>query len=160
MSPFIEFHIVTLYRDSKLRQEAEAASEAPAEDSSFVEDDWGSDGGEDVWADDGGDWKRKKRSSVEEAPSERWTRETHEVNIMENLTAAQVERGASILQRCVNFQEPTLDLPSADLRTMDHDANTYEKVVLNYHSSSNIPCSHRVALWTASATGVCSETGM
>ena len=40
LSPFIEFHIVTLYRDSKLRQEAEAASEAPAEDSSFVEDDW------------------------------------------------------------------------------------------------------------------------
>ena len=84
---FIEFHIVTLYRDSKLRQEAEAALEAPAEDSSFVEDDWGSDGGEEAWADDGGDWKRKKRSSVEEAPSERWTRETHEVKIMENLTA-------------------------------------------------------------------------
>ena len=69
-------------------QEVEAASQAPAEDGSFVEDDdWGSDGGDDAWADDGDDWKRKKRSVVEESPYERWTRDTHEVKIMEYLTS-------------------------------------------------------------------------
>ena len=64
-------------------QEAEAASEAPAEDDSFDEDDaWGSDDGDDSWGDDDDDWKRKKRS-LEESPAKRWTRETHEVKIME-----------------------------------------------------------------------------
>ena len=102
-------------------------SKAPAEDGSFVDDDdWGSDGGDDAWADDEGDWKRKKRSVVEESPSERWTRETHEVKIeCCNCNALGWNRDLE----CVNFQEPAVDLPSADLRTMDHDANTYEKVV-------------------------------
>ena len=64
-------------------QEAETASEAPAEDDSLGDDDtWGSDDSDDGWGDDDDDWKRKKRS-VEESPSERWTRETHEVKSME-----------------------------------------------------------------------------
>ena len=42
-------------------------------------------------------------------------------------------------QSIVNFQEPAVDLPSADLRTMDHDANTFEKVVLHYGASSSTP---------------------
>ena len=64
-----------------LIQEAEAASEAPAEDDFSAEaNDWGSDDDEDEWGDDDDDWKRKKRSVVEqESPSERWARETHEV---------------------------------------------------------------------------------
>ena len=94
-----EFHIVTLYRkfNHLFPWEVEAPPKAPADGGSFVDDDdWGSDGGDDAWADDEGDWKRKKRSVVEESPSERWTRETHEVKIMEYLIAAC---GEGILQR-------------------------------------------------------------
>ena len=117
-------------------QEAEAASEAPAEDDSLGDgDDWGSDDGDDGWGDDDDDWKRKKRS-VEESPSERWTRETHEVDIMHWVGPKDPE---CFHQRVVNFQEPAVDLPSADLRTMDHDANTFEKVVLHYGASSTTP---------------------
>ena len=72
--------------------------------------------------------------------------------------AGDLER---VLQIVVNFQEPALDLPSADLRTMDHDANTYEKVVLNFDTPATTKfCIYRVAFSTVSATGVCSETGM
>ena len=60
-------------------KEAKAASQAPAEDGSMAEDD--------DWGSDGDDWKRKKRSVVEESPYERWTRDTHEVKIMEYLTS-------------------------------------------------------------------------
>ena len=74
-------------------QEAEAASEAPAEDDSFDEDDdWGSDDGDDGWGDDDDDWKRKKRSA-EESPSKRWTRETHEVKIIEYLNCSASGEG-------------------------------------------------------------------
>jgi len=98
-----EMPCMKLYKPAECyAAEAEAASEAPAEDDDDWEDDgddsWGDDDA--GWGDDDDGWKRKKRS-VEESPSERWTRETHE--------------------------EPAVDLPSADLRTMDHDANTYEK---------------------------------
>ena len=85
-------HLVTIYQELKphiigvqiqphVSQEAEAASEAPAEDDFSAEaNDWGSEDDEDEWGDDDDDWKRKKRSVVEqESPSERWTRETHEV---------------------------------------------------------------------------------
>ena len=80
----LRFNGVQNYSQLRVLQEAEAASEAPAEDDSLGDgDDWGSDDGDDGWGDDDDDdWKRKKRS-VEESPSERWTRETHEVKIME-----------------------------------------------------------------------------
>ena len=86
-SPFTRFKIKF---NVPVLQETEAASEAPAEDDSFGDDDWGSDDDDDSWDDD--DWDRKKRS-VEESPSERWTRETHEVQIMECCNCSGMEPG-------------------------------------------------------------------
>ena len=66
-------------------QKAEEEEEDPVEDvedySPVEDDDWGSD--DDSWGDDDDEWKRKKRSA--ESPSQRWTRETHQVWILEHL---------------------------------------------------------------------------
>ena len=182
LSPFIEVHIVRLYRDSHCHPFYWVSHCHPLSRFKIASGGRGGVGGsswgqllrrrwlgEWWWWGCLGRWWRglEKEEEVQRGGGSLWEMDKGDARGKDYgesncrlQSAAQVERGASILQRCVNFQEPALDLPSADLRTMDHDANTYEKVVLNYHSSSNIPCSHRVALWTASATGVCSETGM
>jgi len=77
---------------------AEAEAASEAPVEEDVDDGWGDDDAEDDgWGDDD-DWKRKKRSV--ESRSARWTRETH--------------------------QESPIG-PHDDLRTLDHDANTFEK---------------------------------
>ena len=77
----LRFNGVQNYSQLRVLQEAEAASEAPAEDDSLRDEDWW--GPDEGWGEEYDyDWKRKKRS-VEESPSERWKRETHEVKIME-----------------------------------------------------------------------------
>ena len=123
-------------------QEAEAASEAPAEDDSFDEDDaWGSDDGDDSWGDDDDDWKRKKRS-LEESPAKRWTRETHEVKIMEYINAAGVDRGGGevsfkdlpILRNQLSTYPVLTCVPWTMMQTRMKRSSSYKVLIYLFHN--------------------------